>query len=91
MATYAQRITAIGNALVNGTATTPQMDRLGAALAGRAGRAAEYAAATQAGKAQIAVEETCRVLLDVIRQHETVAATASVEGDVAATFAEGVG
>lgn len=70
MATYVQRAQAIGNALVNGTATPAQIDRLGRALANGAARLAEYDAATNAQKAGFLVAEVRRHILGVIKQFE---------------------
>ena len=55
MATYLQRGQAIGNALINGTATPAQLNRLGRALAYREARLTEYDAGTNDDKAAIFV------------------------------------
>lgn len=92
MATYIQRGQAIGNALINNTATMQQLDRLGKALAYREARLSEYEAADNAGKAQIYVEAFRAFCLQALREYEgsaaEAAARAQAEGAVVGDFPE---
>lgn len=71
MATWIQRGQAIGDGLLNATASLGQLDRLGKALAFHAGRLDEYNAATNAGKAQIYVESLFKVCISLIKNYES--------------------
>lgn len=78
MPTKTQRLKAVADALLNTTATTAQIGKLGQALAARMGRLDEYTTADNAGKASIAIEELRRHLLGMIREHDSrIAATAA--------------
>lgn len=77
MATYVQRIQAIGDALINGSATPTQLQRIGEALAMHGSAHAEYLAATNAGKAEIAVRELRKTLLAIIKNAESAEAVRS--------------
>lgn len=70
MATNAERAQAIGNALLNATATPSQLNRLGEALASAAARLSEYNEGTNSEKAGILVEELRRRLIALIRMYE---------------------
>lgn len=92
MATASERVTAIANALVNGTATADQKARLGEALAIHGAAHAEYVAATNAGKAEIGIRELRRLMLSVIKSAEAAEAIqqarADATGAVDADFSE---
>jgi hypothetical protein len=92
MATYLQRGQAIGDALINGTATASQLNRLGKALSYREARLSEYEAGTNAQKAEIYVTAFRQFCLQVLREyegHEAVdAARAAAEGAVETDFPE---
>lgn len=70
MATYLQRGQAIGNALINGTATPEQLNRLGMALANREARLQEYLNGDNAKKAEIYVEAFRQFCLRALREYE---------------------
>jgi hypothetical protein len=70
MATFIQRGQTIGNALINGTATLAQLDRLGKALAYREARETEYLAGDNNVKAQIYVEAFRAFCLRALREYE---------------------
>lgn len=84
MATNLQRMQAIANALINGTATPAQLGRLGEALAKHGSAYAEYVAADNAGKAGIALREMRRLLLGVIKAAETSEAVQQAASDAGA-------
>lgn len=85
MATFIERGQAIGNALINGTATLAQLDRLGKALAHAEAREAEYLASNNAGKAQIYVEAFRAYCIRVLKEYEQQQAVASAKAAAAAT------
>lgn len=70
MATFAQRYQAIGDAIVNKVATTLQLDHLGRALAWRAGMLTEYEELGLGGKAQFAVEQIRRLLIQIVKHYD---------------------
>lgn len=71
MATYLQRGQAIGDALINGTATPAQLDRLGTALAANTGQLAAYQTGTNAVKAAIYVAAFRAWVLGQIQLYES--------------------
>jgi hypothetical protein len=87
MATNAQRVQAIGDALINGTATQAQLSRLGRALAYSEARLAEFDAATPAQQAGILLAcllTQCKARLKDLESQEAVAsakATAAAQVD----------
>jgi hypothetical protein len=93
MATNAQRIQSIGDALLNKTATAAQLDHLGRALASAANEDATYAAMTQGEKAAYAVAHVRALLVGLVKRYDAITATATAAASSAATidteFAEG--
>lgn len=88
MATAEQRVTAIADAVVNGPATTDQKNRMGAALAWRAGRRAEYESANMAGKATMAAQLARALIVGIVREAEAGAAAEPAGNAAAAAFPE---
>lgn len=92
MATYLQRGQAIGNALINGTATPAQLNRLGRALAYREARLTEYDAGDNNAKAEIyvaAFRSYCLQALSEFEGYEAAQAAAAAAGSqVEADFPE---
>lgn len=86
MATYVQRAQAIGDALINGTATPTQIDRLGVAFARQSGNAAHYASLTSAAKAEFLVKAVRANLIAVVTSadvnHAAQAAASSATTDL---------
>ena len=74
MATNAQRAQSIANAVVNGTATLAQIDRIGRAIAAQAGRSAEYLTLADADKAAMIVAHYRAVTLAWVQQADAWAA-----------------
>lgn len=92
MATFIQRGQSIGNALINGTATLAQLDRLGRALAYREARLQEYLDGDNAKKAEIYVTAFRNWCLSAMREFEgqdaAVAARTAAAADVDTGFPE---
>jgi hypothetical protein len=85
MSSYAARIQAIGDAILNKTATQAQLDHLGRALASAVSMDAEYAAMTQGEKATFAVERVRTILVGLVKRYD--ALTASADAASSATAA----
>lgn len=77
MATYAQRAQAIGDALVNGTATAGQIDSLGQALAWESGQLGEYTAMTQGQKAEFLVNRFVSRTIGLVKTYRQNTASAA--------------
>lgn len=92
MATKLQRGKAIADAIINGTATNAQLNRLGRAMAFRTMRVAEYDAANAAGKADILIDGLRIICLQLIQERESIDAieTARIASNtaVASAFTE---
>jgi len=88
MATYAERAQAIGNALLNATATAQQVDRLGAAIANNDGNSTAYAAMTQAAKAQFLVTRVREMLLAQVRSSDMTTASRNAQNQASTDFPE---
>lgn len=69
MATYAQRAQAIGDALVNGTATQGQIDSLGQALAWEVGSLGEYTSMTLGQKAEFLVTRITQRTIGLVKTY----------------------
>lgn len=74
MSTYIQRGQAIGNALINGVATTAQLDRLGRALAYKNGQLEAYMAGDNDAKAEVYVTAFRKFCVDALMEYEAQAA-----------------
>lgn len=74
MATNIQRGQAIGNALINGTATLAQLDRLGRALAYREAQLQTYENSDNDGKASIFIEAFRSFCIRALKDYESLAA-----------------
>lgn len=70
MATYIQRGQSIGNALINGTATYAQLDRLGKALAYRSGQLDAYLVGDNNTKAQLYVAAFREFCIGALKEYE---------------------
>ena len=88
MATYAQRAQGIANAIVNGTATLAQIDRIGTAIAANQARAEEYAALTSAGRAEFLVRYFRDTTLAIVRAADMQAAMATAQSSAASDLPE---
>lgn len=88
MPTEIQRVQAICNAIVNGTATQAQMDRLGQAAAISLGRLSEYQAGTNTQKARITLDWIRADCINTIKSTEASAA-ATAAANAAAASADG--
>lgn len=88
MATYTERAQAIGNAIINATATAQQIDRIGTALAYNQGNSASYATMTQAQKAQFLVTLIRDMVLAQVRSADMEAARRTAQAQASTDFPE---
>ncbi len=90
MATNTQRVQAIANALINGTATPAQINRIGLGLSREHPPFSDnYAEMTSAEKAGFIVSKFRQIILSHIKQNDAIAAArAAPVADPAAVDAE---
>ena len=88
MATYAQRAQAISDAIVNGTATQSQINRIGEAIARNSGQAEHYAGLTLAQKAEFIVRHYRTRTLEWVRAADTDAAVIAARAAAATDLPE---
>lgn len=89
MATFAQRAQAIGDALLNGTATASQINHLGQALAHQCGMLGEYNNMTQAQRAEFFVSRMRVLCIGLVKRYdEYIAAQTAMASAVAAVDVE---
>lgn len=88
MATYLQRAQSIGNAIVNGTATLQQIDRLGQAIAYQTGRREQYLTLATEQRAQFVVESIRGYVVGLISSMDGQIASQAAAGAVTQEFKE---
>lgn len=79
MASYAQRATSLVGALINGTPTNAQVNRVGAAIASTTGQAEIYAALSDAGRAEFIVRHFRAITIEWARSSDIKAAMQAVQ------------
>lgn len=84
MASFAQRAQAIGDALVNGTATAAQINHLGQALAHQAGMLGEYNNMTQGQRAEFVVSRIRSMNIGLVKQYDEYVAAQAARASAAA-------
>lgn len=89
MPTRIQRIKAVADAVINGPATTAQINKFSEAHASRAGRLDEYMAATSAAeRADIAWPAIRNLLIAPVREMDAAYAKRNADAAADAYFAE---
>lgn len=88
MATYLQRAQSIGNAIVNGTSTLQQIDRLGQAIAFRVGSREHYLSLTTDQKAEFIVRNLRDEFIGLITTMDVQLAAQSASSTAATEFRE---
>lgn len=84
MATFSQRAQAIGDALVNGTATASQINHLGRALAHQCGMLGEYNNMTQDQRAEFFISRMRSMSINLVKQYDEYVAAQSARASAAA-------
>ena len=91
MATNAERATAIVGAVINGTPTNAQVDRVGAAVAFLTDQSAAYAAMTQGQRAAFIVAYFRATVVGWVQTADVRAATLAAQSTAAADLPEAPG
>lgn len=89
MATYVERLQAIGTALVNRAVTPAEFDKLGRAMAYAAGRIPEYEAATSGQRAKFMVLHFLRYATELMSHYDEEQAAAAARAAAAAAIKTG--
>lgn len=88
MATNAERATAIVGAVINGTPTNAQIDRVGAAIAYLTDQSVAYAAMTQGQRAAFIVAYFRGTVVGMVRDADTRAAAIAAQSSAATDLPE---